>query len=88
MADAGFGLKVDTLREIDAFARGLDPRVVQVSATLAASLQEVAILRPEGGLVTDTRPMTRLTVSGDRGRERPPRKRHGRAAAGGPGSPA
>ena len=63
MADAGFGLKVETLREIDAFARDLDPRVVQVSATLAASLQEVAILRPEGGLVTDTRPMTRLTVS-------------------------
>ncbi len=63
MADAGFGLKVETLREIDAFARDLDPRVVQVSATLAASLQEVVILRPEGGAVTDVRPMTRLNVS-------------------------
>ena len=63
MADAGFGLKVDTLREIDAFARALDPRVVQVSATIAASLQEVFILRPEGGLVSDIRPMARLNVS-------------------------
>jgi TldD protein len=60
---AAFALKVDTLREIDAFARALDPRVVQVSATLSASHQEVAILRPEGDLVTDVRPMSRLNVS-------------------------
>ncbi len=63
MEDAGFAAKSDLLREIDAYARALDPRVVQVSATLAASLQEVAILRPEGGLVTDIRPMARLNVS-------------------------
>jgi TldD protein len=63
VSEVGFGLKVDTLAEIDAHARALDPRVVQVSASLAASLQEVAILRPEGGLVTDVRPMARLNVS-------------------------
>ena len=62
IADATFGLKVETLREIDDFARALDPRVVQVSASLAASLQEVEILRPEGGRVRDVRPMTRLFV--------------------------
>ena len=58
-----FPAKIDILREIDAFARGLDSRVVQVSATLAASLQEVVILRPEGQLVTDIRPMSRLNIS-------------------------
>ncbi|WP_341367067.1 metalloprotease TldD [Yoonia sp. BS5-3] len=63
MLQASFPAKVDVLREIDAFARGLDKRVVQVSATLAASHQEVLILRPEGTLVTDTRPMSRLNVS-------------------------
>ena len=63
MLEATFPAKIDLLAEIDAFARGLDPRVVQVSATVAASLQEVAILRPEGTLVTDTRPMARLNVS-------------------------
>lgn len=63
VAGAAFAVKIDTLREIDAFARGLDARVVQVSATLAASHQEVVILRPEGGHVTDTRPMARLNVS-------------------------
>ncbi|ANP37965.1 protease TldD [Phaeobacter gallaeciensis] len=58
-----FPVKVETLREIDAFARDLDPRVVQVSATLAASLQEVEILRADGVRVRDVRPMTRLNVS-------------------------
>ncbi len=63
MSDAVFSVKLDTLREIDAFARALDPRVVQVSATLAASIQEVEILRPEGHSVRDVRPMSRLNVS-------------------------
>ncbi len=58
-----FPAKIDILREINAFARELDARVVQVSATLAASLQEVVILRPEGQLVTDIRPMSRLNIS-------------------------
>ncbi len=63
MAGAEFGVKLETLSEIDAFARALDSRVVQVSASMAASLQEVVILRPEGGSVSDTRPMVRLNVS-------------------------
>ena len=58
-----FAARVALLREIDAFARDLDPRVVQVSASIATSVQEVAILRPEGGLATDTRPMARINVS-------------------------
>lgn len=63
IAEASFPVKIDTLKEIDAYARGRDSRVVQVSATLAASLQEVVILRPEGRAVTDTRPLTRMSVS-------------------------
>ncbi|MBV1894959.1 MAG: metalloprotease TldD [Rhodobacteraceae bacterium] len=58
-----FPVKIETLREIDAFARDLDPRVVQVSATLAASIQEVEILRADGVIVRDVRPMTRVNVS-------------------------
>jgi len=63
LSDSSFPAKIDILREIDAYARGLDRRVVQVSATIAASHQEVLILRPEGTLVTDARPMSRLNVS-------------------------
>ncbi|MFC3528981.1 metalloprotease TldD [Paracoccus mangrovi] len=62
-AGVSFAARVALLREIDAFARDLDPRVVQVSASLATSVQEVAILRPEGGLSTDIRPMARINVS-------------------------
>ena len=63
MADASFAGKLDILKEIDAFARALDPRVIQVSATIAAGLQEVEILRPDGLRLTDIRPMARLNVS-------------------------
>ncbi|MEM9813391.1 MAG: metalloprotease TldD [Pseudomonadota bacterium] len=63
LEDATFAAKVETLAEIDAFARALDPSVVQVSATLGASLQEVEILRPDGQRLRDVRPMTRLNVS-------------------------
>ncbi len=61
--DATFPVKVDLLREIDAYARALDPRVVQVSASVAASMQEVEILRPEGTRLTDARPMARINVN-------------------------
>ena len=55
--------RIELLRRIDDYARAADPRVVQVTASIASSLQEVAILRPEGGLVTDIRPMARLNLS-------------------------
>lgn len=58
-----FPVKIETLREIDAFTRDLDSRVVQVSATLAASLQEIEILRADGVVVRDVRPMTRVNIS-------------------------
>ena len=63
ISDASFPAKIETLRQIDDFLRTLDVRVVQVTASLAASLQEVAILRPEGGLVTDIRPMARISIA-------------------------
>jgi len=63
MADAAFPVKIELLREIDAYARALDPLVVQVSATLSASLQEIEILRPDGSRITDIRPMARINVS-------------------------
>lgn len=63
ISGAEFPVKLETLRQIDAFSRDLDPRVVQVSATIAASHQEVTILRPDGTEVSDTRPMTRVNVA-------------------------
>ena len=62
VAGTPFPVKIELLREIDAHVRALDPRVVQVSVTLAASHQEVEILRPEGLRVRDVRPMARLNI--------------------------
>ncbi len=78
---AEFPVKIETLREIDAYLREKDPAVVQVSATLRASLQEVHILRPDGTLVSDTRPMAQLYVSVIA--ERDGRRETGMDAAGG-----
>ena len=58
-----FPTKLETLRQIDAFVRDLDSRVVQVSATIAASIQEIEILRPDGNHMRDVRPMTRVNIS-------------------------
>ncbi|MFD1882619.1 metalloprotease TldD [Paracoccus pacificus] len=58
-----FPARIECLREIDAYARALDPRVVQVSASIATALQEIAILRPEDVLTSDSRPMSRINVS-------------------------
>jgi TldD protein len=58
-----FEQKVKLLQEIDAYARAKDPRVRQVSASLVGSWQAVAILRADGTLIEDIRPLVRLNVS-------------------------
>ncbi|MFZ1413961.1 MAG: metalloprotease TldD [Defluviicoccus sp.] len=55
--------KLDVLAAIDAYARGQDARVRQVTASLLASWQAVRILRPGGAEVSDIRPLVRLNVS-------------------------
>ncbi len=63
LAEVPFEAKVKLLQEIDAYARGKDARVRQVSASLAGSWQAVAILRADGSMVEDIRPLVRLNVS-------------------------
>jgi TldD protein len=55
--------KVALLSEIDAYARARDPRVKQVTVSLAATHQSVEILRADGHRVTDLRPLVRFNVS-------------------------
>ena len=61
--DATFPVRIELLKEIDAYLRSGDNRVVQASASLSSTKQEVVILRPDGSLVCDTRPMARLNIS-------------------------
>ncbi len=59
----GFAEKTALLMELDAHARALDSRVVQVSASLTGEWQAVRILRPDGQAVADIRPLVRFNVS-------------------------
>src|SRR5437660_12641945 len=58
-----FETKVKLLEEIDAFARAKDPRVRQVSVSFGASWQAVEIVRPDGEIYRDVRPLVRVNVS-------------------------
>lgn len=58
-----FAEKVKLLQTIDAAARARDPRVAQVSASLSGSWSVVEIVRADGYVATDVRPLVRLNVS-------------------------
>jgi TldD protein len=58
-----FETKAKLLAEIDAYARAKDPKVRQVSASLAATWQVIEILRRDGATYRDVRPLVRLNVS-------------------------
>src|SRR6478672_6394761 len=57
-----FDAKVKLLEQIDAYARGKDARVRQVSASIGATWQVVEILRADGETYRDIRPLVRLNV--------------------------
>ncbi|WP_028658350.1 metalloprotease TldD [Novosphingobium sp. B-7] len=58
-----FEAKVRLLEQIDAAARARDPRVVQVSASLSGSWSVVEVVRADGFVAHDVRPLVRLNVS-------------------------
>jgi len=58
-----FDAKVKLLESIDTYARGKDARVRQVTASVAATWQVVEILRADGEIYRDIRPLVRLNVS-------------------------
>ncbi len=63
IAAPAFEEKAKLLQEIDSWIRAKDPRVRQVTASLAASWQHVEILRADGQLARDIRPLVRVNVS-------------------------
>jgi TldD protein len=63
LASPSFEAKARLLETIDAYARGKDPRVRQVSASLGASWQAVEILRADGQTYRDIRPLVRVNIA-------------------------
>jgi TldD protein len=57
-----FAKKVSLCQEIDAAARARDPRVAQVSVALRGSWRVIEILRADGFVATDVRPLVQLMV--------------------------
>ncbi|MEA1014211.1 metalloprotease TldD [Sphingosinicella sp. LY1275] len=57
-----FARKVALCQQIDAAARARDPRVQQVSVSLAGSWSVIDIVRPDGFVAHDVRPLVRLNV--------------------------
>ncbi|WP_206455435.1 metalloprotease TldD [Aurantimonas marina] len=59
----GFEAKVRLLQDIDAYVRAKGDDVRQVSVTLGSQWQTVEILRADGRLAKDVRPLVRINVS-------------------------
>ena len=55
--------KVALLQEVDRLARAKDPRVVQVMASLGGEHDVMLVLRSDGLLAADVRPLVRLSVN-------------------------
>ena len=76
-----FDTKVKLLQEIDAYCRTKDSSVVQVSCSIAGSKRNISIIRANGDMKTDIRPLVRLNVQVTV--ERDGRRETGSAGAGG-----
>ena len=55
--------KVKLLERLEGFARALDPRVVQVMASLAGEYEVVLVAGSDGRLAADIRPLVRCSIS-------------------------
>ncbi len=55
--------KVALLEKVEKLAKARDPRVVQVMAGLAAEYDVVLVMRADGTLAADVRPLVRLSVT-------------------------
>lgn len=55
--------KIALLHQVDKLARSIDPRVIEVSASLIGSYEDILIAGTDGTLCADVRPLVRLSVS-------------------------
>jgi len=63
LASPNFSEKTALLQKIDAYLRGKDEKVRQVSLSLTALHQHIEIMRADGHIMEDTRPLARLGIS-------------------------
>ncbi len=55
--------KVELIQHIDRVARAIDPRVIEVTVSLAGNRDEILVVASDGTLAADIRPLIRMNVS-------------------------
>ena len=55
--------KVSLLQKVDRYIRGQDPRIVQVSVSIAGEYETIFIMTSDGHIAADIRPLVRFNVS-------------------------
>jgi TldD protein len=55
--------KVKLLERLESFARQIDPRVSQVTASIAGEYEVVMVVRHDGVMAADVRPLVRLSIN-------------------------
>ncbi len=70
--------KVELLKQIDAATRALDPRIQQVTVSMAGVWEQILVAASDGPLAADIRPLVRFQRQRDRRTERPTRTRRPR----------
>ena len=63
ISEIEFKEKIKVLQNIDEYARSLNNKVEQVSVSLASSWEAIRILRADGQMLDDIRPLVRLGVN-------------------------
>ena len=63
LVSLGAGVKVKLLERLEGMAHGLDSRVIQVMASLGGSHEVILVVRSDGVLAADVRPLVRLSIS-------------------------
>jgi len=60
--DVPVARRVETLEALDAYARGRDPRIQQVMASVVSQHRHILIAASDGTFVADTQPLVRINV--------------------------
>ncbi|MCP3674228.1 MAG: metalloprotease TldD [Gammaproteobacteria bacterium] len=73
--------KISLLEHIDRYTRKRDPRIIQVTASLSGSYEQMMVMASDGTLTADIRPLVRCSISviAEQGK----RRERGSAGAGG-----
>ncbi|MEM7617181.1 MAG: metallopeptidase TldD-related protein, partial [Pseudomonadota bacterium] len=58
-----FGTKIKLLKDINSYIRSKDPRITQVSVSLAGNWQIINIIKYNNNKVSDIRPLVKLVIS-------------------------